>query len=94
MPQTAEELVSAAIDEVNEMAEDGGEIANDDSLPLLGGETVDSLTFINLISAIEDKIQDDHGLTVTLIEDDLLDGSESVFATVGSLKAYVAEKLA
>jgi len=82
-------IVSAAIADVNELLEDGSKIEDQDDFALLGSGPVDSLTFINLVSAIEDRIQEAHGKTVVMVDESLLDDSDQVFATVGSLKAHV-----
>lgn len=93
MAMTGSEIVSAAIEDVNALLEDGQKIEDRTDFPLLGGGTVDSLTFINLVSAIEDKIEADRGETVVMIDESLLDDTEQMFSTIGALKSFVTEKL-
>lgn len=65
----------------------GGRAASfSDSTPLLGAvPELDSMGVVSLLTAFEDRL----GLTV---DDDEIDGS--VFATFGSLRAFVEGKLA
>ena len=83
-------LVYAAIDDVNALSKDGVRIQKDADAHLLGGEGgVDSLTFVNLIVAIEEKIQDSLGKTVVLINEDTMSLQTHPFRTVGTLVKYV-----
>lgn len=93
MAMTGSEIVNAAIKDVNALLEDDLQIGEQDDFPLFGDGSVDSLTFINLVSAIEDRIEADRGETVVIINEDLLDNTEQVFSTVGALKSFVVEKL-
>jgi acyl carrier protein len=65
----------------------GGRAAGfNDSTPLLGAvPELDSMGVVSLLTAFEDRL----GLTV---DDDEIDGS--VFATFGSLRSFVENKLA
>lgn len=86
-------FVEQAIDEVNEVSDNGHRVEKTDDFKLLGSDNVDSLGFINLISSIEAAIQDSTGRFVTLVNEDVLTGSDHPFATVGSLVEFVAKSL-
>lgn len=93
MSGISQEIVHLAIDEVNEMLEDDNKIGVNDDFPVLGGDLVDSLTFINFVSAIEVLIEEKTGKTVSLVSDDVLSGDEHPFASVGSIVNYVEKAL-
>ena len=87
------ELVYAAIDEVNAQSANGTAIAKTPESRLLGSENgVDSLTFVNLVVALEEQIQDKLGQSVVLVDEDSMALQEHPFRTIGTLAEYV-EKL-
>jgi len=75
---------------VNAQSADGPKIAkNEDSRLLGGGSGLDSLTFVNLIVAIEGQLEPLLGKAVLLIDDDNLSLMEDPFRTIGTLRQYV-----
>jgi len=83
-------LVYAAIDEVNAQSASGNLIAKNPEAALLGGDRgVDSLTFVNLIVALEEQIQSNIGKSVVLVDEDSMALQEHPFRTVGTLAHYV-----
>jgi D-alanine--poly(phosphoribitol) ligase subunit 2 len=88
-------LVYAAIDEVNAQAVDGKLLEKSPDADLLGGERrVDSLTFVNLVDAIEEQIQDKTGKSVVLVDEDSMALQDQPFRTVGTLAQYVQRVVA
>jgi acyl carrier protein len=88
-------LVYAAIDEVNAQAVDGKLLEKSPDADLLGGERrVDSLTFVNLVVAIEEQIQDKTGKSVVLVDEDSMALQDQPFRTVGTLAQYVQRVVA
>jgi acyl carrier protein len=88
-------LVYAAIDEVNAQAADGTLVEKAPDALLLGRERgVDSLTFVNLVVAIEEQIQNTFGKSVVLVDEDSMALQEHPFRTVGTLATYVEKVLA
>jgi acyl carrier protein len=84
------QLVYAAIDEVNEQSMDGVLLEKTPDTRLLGGKGgVDSLTFVNLIVALEEQIQNSLGKSVVLVNEDTMSLREHPFRTVGTLASYV-----
>jgi D-alanine--poly(phosphoribitol) ligase subunit 2 len=83
-------LIYGAVDDVNAQSADGPKIAkNEDSRLLGGGSGLDSLTFVNLIVAIEGQLEPLLGKAVLLIDDDNLSLMEDPFRTIGTLRQYV-----
>lgn len=88
------ELVYAAIDDVNAQAVKGSLLEKTPDAPLLAGKTgVDSLTFVNLVVALEEQIQNTTGNAVTLVDENSMALQEHPFRTVGTLAAYVEQVL-
>ena len=95
MQQEILALVYAAIDEVNAQSADAVAIAKTPDTRLLGGsQGVDSLTFVNLVVALEEKIQDSLGHSVVLVDEDSMALQEHPFRTVGTLAEYVEKIIA
>lgn len=94
MRQDVLDLVYAAIDEVNAQTVDGDVIEKSVNTSLLGGEQgMDSLTFVNLIVALEEKINDQTGKSVVLVDENSMSLQEHPFRTVGTLADYVERLL-
>jgi len=83
-------LVYAAIDEVNAQTVNGEPLEKSLETSLLGGdEGMDSLTFVNLIVALEEQIQNTLGKSVVLVNEDSMSLQEQPFRTIGTLANYV-----
>ena len=88
-------LVYAAIDDVNAQTPDGAALAKTPETRLLGGgRGVDSLTFVNLVVALEEQIQSGLGQSVVLVDEESMGLQEHPFRTVGTLAEYVEKVLA
>lgn len=86
-------LVYAAIDDVN-LSDQKTPLEKNPETPLLAGKTgVDSLTFVNLIVALEEQIQTATGNFVVLVDEDSMALQEHPFRTVGTLADYVEKVL-
>lgn len=84
-------LVYAAIDDVNAQA---GEVViekNPEAALLGGDQGVDSLTFVNLVVAIEEQVQSTMKKSVVLVDEDSMSMQEHPFRTVGTLADYVGK---
>ncbi len=89
------ELIYAAIDEVNAESVDGVAIGKGPEVRLLGGEgSIDSLTFVNLIIAVEEQIQQKLGVSVVLVNEESMTLERQPFRTVATLAAYIEKLLA
>ena len=88
-------LVYAAIDDVNAQSANGALLEKTPEAPLLAGKKgVDSLTFVNLVVALEEQIQTKTGNSVVLVDEDSMALNEHPFRTVGTLASYVEQILA
>jgi D-alanine--poly(phosphoribitol) ligase subunit 2 len=93
--QNTLELVYAAIDEVNAESADGAVLTKGPDVRLLGGGgSVDSLTFVNLIIALEEQIQRTLHTSVVLVNEESMTLANQPFRTVGALAEYVERLLA
>jgi acyl carrier protein len=89
------ELVYAGIDEVNAQSVNDVRIPKTPEARLLGGDGgVDSLTFVNLVVAIEEQIQSKLGKSVVLVDDNSMALQEQPFRTIGSLADYLDKLVA
>lgn len=87
-------LVYAGIDEVNGQLKDRPEIEKKPDTRLLGGDRgLDSLTFVNLVVAIEDQVREKRGVSVLLVDEDNIASEEHPFRTVSSLAVYLERLL-
>jgi len=88
-------LVYSAIDEVNAQSSGETPISKTPETRLLGGDQgLDSLTFVNLVVALEEQIQSGLGQSVILVDEDSMALQEHPFRTVGTLAGYVEKLLA
>jgi acyl carrier protein len=88
-------LIYAAIDEVNAQALDGRVVEKHRETALLGGDQgIDSLTFVNLIVALEEQIQQSLRKSVVLVDENSMSLQDQPFRTVGTLADYVERVVA
>ena len=88
------EIVQAAISEVNEQNEEEQAIDAALETVLLGpGGVADSLILVNIVVAVEQKLEARTGTYVTLIEDDTVLSDDGPLRTIGSLVEFVAGKM-
>ena len=96
MTMTTHEQVRSTVfrvlDELNEQRAPHEQLPKDDSVPLVGLDGyLDSLGLVNLIALLEEKVEQEFGMSLNLI-DGLGDGSG--FASVGELVTLVGGLLA
>jgi acyl carrier protein len=88
-------LVYAAIDEVDALTVNGVPLQKSPATPLLGGDQgMDSLTFVNLVVALEEQIQTHLGKAVVLVDENSMSLQQQPFQTVGTLAEYVESLVA
>ncbi|MEP2944645.1 MAG: hypothetical protein ABJN11_10415 [Lentilitoribacter sp.] len=86
--------IFSAIDIVNEQIVDGPKIEKSANTALLGSDsTVDSLSLVNLIVALEEIISNELDTQISLVDEDLLSSSEQPLATVSSFVKFVEKKI-
>ena len=90
MPTLSQEIINAAIDEVNEDSEDGSVIAKTPSTTLLGADSsVDSLSLVRLLVTVERLIEEKTGKSVVIVDESAFEAEHSPFATVQSLTRHI-----
>lgn len=89
-----DQLFSDVIDEFNAQSDKDKQIEKGSDIMLFGdGGVLDSLGLVNLITLIEEHVEDEYDLTITLADEKAMSRKTSPFRTVGSLIAYVSELL-
>ena len=88
------DTIFRAIDEINKLSPPESQLHKDPSTILLG-ETgaLDSLGLINLIVAIEERIHNDHGIQVIVLEEDALASPEGAYRSIDTLAVWILEKI-
>ena len=77
----------------NEAAERKVDLGAGDAAPLFGIERVlDSLALVGLLVAVEQGIDDELGVTLTLADEKAASQERSPFRTIGSLVAYATKR--
>ena len=88
------ELVRAAIADVNAQSEGEDKIGTTEDTALFGGDScIDSLVLVNLFVAIEERIEDETGQVVVIVNEEALNDDTHPFRTIGSIARYI-EKIA
>src|SRR5213596_2558331 len=91
------ELVSLIVKAAREFGEHGRvalPATIDDDTPLFGREGfLDSMALVSLVVAVEQAIEDELGVSVSLADDRALSQRNSPYRTVGSLAEYAARLL-
>jgi acyl carrier protein len=86
--------VFKAVDEVNELRGRDEQIGKELSTRLLGGDSaLDSLGVVNLLVALEGKLSEDLGRSVSVTEDEALLEPGGPLSTIETLVDYLVEKL-
>lgn len=86
------ELVHRTVDELNEELEPGANILTERETVLYGrGASIDSMTLVSLIVAVEENIRTEMDLSITLANEKAMSMERSPFKTLGALTDYVLE---
>lgn len=82
------------IDEFNRQRETDGQLGLSPNTMLYGAEgQLDSLALVHLIVAVEQRIEDEFGVSLTLADDRALARKGSPFRSVATFADYIAERL-
>ena len=88
------DLIWDAIDEVNALLPEDARIVRSEDAVLLGAAGgLDSFGLVNLVVALEQRIEDEFGVSLTLADEKAMSHRRSPFRTVPTLRDYVAELL-
>ena len=84
------DLIFDTIDKFNNEYSDELQLEKSSHTALLGqGSKLDSLGLINLIVAVEQNVEDEFGISITLADERAMSQEVSPFRTVGSLADYI-----
>ena len=87
-------VIFCAIDVVNEQMSEDKRIDQNADIVLFGkGGRLDSLGLLNLMIAMEEKIEEEFGLTLTLASEEAMSLDRSPFRTIESLTNYTSQLL-
>ena len=86
------EIIVPLIEEVEE--ESGEEIVKARDTPLLGdGSVIDSLTLVTLLISAEERLEEETGRAVTLVDERAMSKRASPFRTLGTLADHICTLL-
>ena len=83
-------IIYKAIEDFNEENNEQLQLEKSDNTILMGKNSqIDSLGFVNLISSIEDYIEEETDVVVTLVNEQTITIEPSPFRTVGTLINHI-----
>jgi acyl carrier protein len=86
----AKELIFQTIDELNLQLLAEQHLEKSLETILVGRESkIDSMALVNFIVAIEEKLTDEFGISITLVSEQAMAQDESPFKTVGTTIDYI-----
>ena len=90
MKEKIQQSIYNSIDSLNAQLPNEGHIEKSNNTALFGsGSKLDSLDLINLVVAVEQNIEDEFDVTITLADERAMSQETSPFKTVGTLTNYI-----
>ena len=88
------ELLAAALSDLNEQLPESAQLGLGENAPLLGdGGGLDSLAMINLVAAIEEKIEARYNIYVAVSSQDVAAEGEDPWQTVGTMANFLTRRI-
>ena len=85
-----QKILYDSIDELNQQLDENKKIEKSLDTKLFGGNSkLDSLGLINLIVMVEQNIEDEFDLSLTIADERAMSQEHSPFRTIGSLVDYI-----
>jgi D-alanine--poly(phosphoribitol) ligase subunit 2 len=92
--KVTQEYIYPAINEIGESIKELNSIERTTDMILFGsGSVLDSLSLVTLIVSVEEKIEDDIGVAITLANEKAMSRHQSPFRTVQTFTDYIIEIL-
>jgi acyl carrier protein len=94
---TKSRIVALLIDGVRTLLSERGHAVPADlgeSTRLIGEQVLSSLELVSVIVQVEEALQDDYGVAVTIADERAMSQKHSPFRTVGTLADYVCQLVA
>lgn len=86
------ELLKEALEELNEQLDDDEKVEFSEETRFIGSSAcIDSITFVTLISIIEELIEDKLGKTVHLVNEKAFSQKRSPFYSIETMTEYIEE---
>ena len=91
MVNQIKEIIFKSIKELNENLDEDQQLQLSTDTVLLGKDSnIDSITLVNLIVTIEESLEDNLNVSVTLADEKALSQKNSPFLTIQTLLDYIA----
>jgi len=91
MNQTIRQIIQTAINTQAPLLPAPIDLSQEDATPLFGeGGVLDSLALVTLILNIEEIVEMQMGVAITIVSEKAMSAHRSPFATVGSLAEFIA----
>ena len=91
MGKQIKEIIFKSIKELNENLDEDQQLLLSTDTVLLGKDSnIDSITLVNLIVTIEESLEDNLNVSVTLADEKALSQKNSPFLTIQTLLDYIA----
>ena len=88
------QAVFDAVEEVNLQLGDDERIARDVDAVLVGENgQLDSLGLVNLVLAVEEKIEEQFAVPINLTDEAVMERWSDIFQTIGSLRTFLCGRL-
>ena len=85
-------IIHAALDEQSSLLTLPLDLKAGDETPIFGADgLLDSMGLVTLVVTMEDMIERDFGVAVSIVSDKAMSARRSPFATIGSLAEFVCE---
>ena len=92
MENQIKEMLFKVVEEINKNLDKDQQLKLSTETVLLGKEgNVDSILLVNLVVAIEQRIEDEFDIEVNLADERALFEKESPFRTIGTLIDYISQ---
>ena len=92
MENQIKEILFKSVEEINKTLDEDQQLELSTETVLLGKDgNIDSITLVNLIVTIEESIEDELNVEITLVDEKALSQKESPFRTIGTLIDYIAQ---
>ena len=93
-PDRITKMIFDSIDEINEQLPDGDKVEKTlDAVLYARHGKLDSLKLVELVVAVEQRIEEEFDVAITLADERAVSQTRSPFATVGSFAQYIASRL-
>ena len=90
MKKKIEYLIISAVKEINERLPQEQQLAQSTKTVLFGkDEKLDSLALVNLVVSIEQNIEDEFDINITIADERAMSQKHSPFRTIGTLADYI-----